>query len=66
MKIRRYRRSAAAVLASFLFFSTPIALAATRDREAKDPAEKIVRVLKKLRSLFISTNGGDGILPPKP
>jgi hypothetical protein len=70
--IRLHRRVAAAVLTTFLLIAPNVAFGASRDTGSpKDVRERIVRVIKKIRSIFTPSTldgpeSGGGITPPKP
>ncbi len=66
MKSRLFGRLNAVVLVCVLALA-PSVVAAPRDREApRSPGERIVRIIKQIRSFFVPAANEDGLTPPKP
>ena len=64
---RNHSRVAALVLFLYLSLSPAATAAPQRDRDAiVDPGERIVRIIKKIKSYFSGITSQDELTPPTP
>lgn len=66
MKTRISRGFAVVAFFSFFLLNTVSVAAAPRERVPPTPRERIIRVLKEIRTLFVPVGFSDGIVIPKP